>query len=358
VGDVANVATVADALDEGVGSPGRATLITGPRGTGKTVVLASIANTARERGWWVIAETASPGMIDRFVTDHLPAALDELNPTETRSRLKSVTAPLGLGGAAWDRSNPYPRTLSFRSLVAMVADEMDNRGSGLLLTVDEVHGGNTGELRELANVIQHGFTEGRAVAFAAAGLPAATDQRLLQDQVITFLRRADRHSLNMLTEQEAYEALSVPIRESGRYAPDDVIQAMVNASRCYPFAVQLVGYETWRNRRDAPAINLDDVNTARPIVDSKLGQMVYEPALADLSQRDRDFVHAMAIDDGPSSLADLANRLNENTSYTSQYRARLLAAEVIVSTSRGYVDFELPHLRTISANEPSPTTST
>jgi ATP/maltotriose-dependent transcriptional regulator MalT len=109
------VATVADALDEGVGSPGRATLITGPRGTGKTVLLASIANEARQRDWWVITESASPGMIERFVSDHLPAALDELHPTASRSRLNSVTAPLGLGGASWDRTEPFPRTRSFRS---------------------------------------------------------------------------------------------------------------------------------------------------------------------------------------------------------------------------------------------------
>jgi hypothetical protein len=31
--------------------------------------------------------------------------------------------------------------------------------------------------------------------------------------------------------------------------------------------------------------------------------------------------------------------------YASQYRLRLIAAELIESTRRGYIDFALPHLR-------------
>jgi hypothetical protein len=319
-------------------------LFTGARGTGKTVLLREIANEARQRGWWVITETAIPGLIDRLTSDHLPALLDEINPGENRSRLKSISAPFGLG-ASWDTDDTHPRRPSFRSMLSLALDLMAGRGAGVLITLDEVHGGDRAELREFATVVQHCFGEDREVAFVAAGLPAAVDERLLRDPVITFLRRADRHVLGMLNTVEVAEALRVPILEHGRTVSDPTLEVMVDLSAHYPFALQLVGYHVWRQHPDRTEITLDDVSAARPIVAAKLGQMVHEPSLAKLSDRDRDFLAAMVVDPGPSRVGDIAERLGVDANYASQYRARLLVAGLIVAPRRGYVDFELPYLR-------------
>jgi len=53
----------------------------------------------------------------------------------------------------------------------------------------------------------------------------------------------------------------------------------------------------------------------------------------------------MAHDDGPSKMADIQRRLDADVNYASQYRLRLIAAELIHSTRHGYVDFALPYLR-------------
>lgn len=53
----------------------------------------------------------------------------------------------------------------------------------------------------------------------------------------------------------------------------------------------------------------------------------------------------MAHADGPSRMADVQRRLNVDVNYVSQYRLRLVAAELIYSTRRGYVDFAFPYLR-------------
>ncbi len=44
-------------------------------------------------------------------------------------------------------------------------------------------------------------------------------------------------------------------------------------------------------------------------------------------------------------MADIQQRLDVDVNYTSQYRLRLIAAELICPTRRGYVDFALPYLR-------------
>lgn len=53
----------------------------------------------------------------------------------------------------------------------------------------------------------------------------------------------------------------------------------------------------------------------------------------------------MAQDDGPSRMADIQRRLGVDVNSASQYRLRLIAAELIHATRRGYVDFALPYLR-------------
>lgn len=44
-------------------------------------------------------------------------------------------------------------------------------------------------------------------------------------------------------------------------------------------------------------------------------------------------------------MKDIQERLGVDDNYASQYRLRLIAAELIDSVQRGYVDFSLPYLR-------------
>lgn len=78
---------------------------------------------------------------------------------------------------------------------------------------------------------------------------------------------------------------------------------------------------------------------------AKLRQLVHEPAVADLSEKDRDFLSAMAEDEGPSSICSIAERLAVSSQYVNRYRERLLLNQMIYSPQRGYVDFALPYLR-------------
>ena len=77
----------------------------------------------------------------------------------------------------------------------------------------------------------------------------------------------------------------------------------------------------------------------------RLGSLIHEPALRDLSHVDRTFLAAMAVDDGPSRMADIAARLTADANYTSQYRLRLIAADMIHPVGHGHVDYTLPYLR-------------
>jgi hypothetical protein len=333
-----------EALEDGPGSPGRATLYTGARGSGKTVMLNAVEDRARRLGWLVISETVTDGLATRLVTEHLPRLLSEHDSTGTTRRLTGVTAPLNAGGVSWSTEDRHPAASGLRSQIEQLTDILATNGTGLLITLDEVHRSHIRELREVATAVQHAFREEREVAFAAAGLAASVSD-LLNDEVLTFLRRAERHHLGAVGSADVAEALRVPFEATGRHIERQVLEEMVRGTGGYPFLLQLVGYRTWRLHPATAAVSMDDARTGVDDARRRLGGLVHQPSVLGISEVDRSFLLAMAEDDGPTKMADIRLRLGVDASYASQYRLRLLQAELIESPEYGVVDFALPYLR-------------
>ena len=72
---------------------------------------------------------------------------------------------------------------------------------------------------------------------------------------------------------------------------------------------------------------------------------VIEAALSTASEKDKDFLHAMAQDEGPVAAGGIGKRLNARSNVVANYRARLIAAGLIESPAYGKVDFAIPGLR-------------
>ena len=258
---------------------------------------------------------------------------------EPRRRLSGVTLPGGVG-AEWDNADPSRADLRMRitRLLDLLAPDR-----GLVITVDEVHGGERDQLRTIAATSQHLMREDRQFALAMAGLPSAVSN-LLSDHVLTFLRRADRHDLKALTVDDVEDALRHTVEANGRRLDRGAGRAAAEATAGYPFMVQLVGHQMWR-AGSGDTITEDDVVRGVALARRRLRELVHETALNDLSDVDRAFLRAMAVDDGPSRVADIAKRLDKGSQYVNTYRGRLSAAGVIESPARGRLDFSIPYLR-------------
>ena len=333
-----------EALEDGPGSSGRATLYTGARGSGKTVMLNAVEDRARAMGWLLVSETASPGFVGRVTRQHLPRLLADFDPEAVRRRLSGLTAPWGAGALSWSTIEAHVVETGLRNQVELLTDLLAENGTGLLITLDEIHQNQIGELRELATTVQHAFREGRELAFVGAGLVSAISD-VTNDDVLTFLRRAERHALGSVGRHDVERALKEPIEASGRRVQGEALLVMANGTRGYPFLIQLVGAQTWRLHASAVEVTVEDAQRGVANALRRLGSLVHEPALADTSAIDRSFLLAMVQDDGPSKMADIQRRLGVDVSYASQYRLRLLAAELIEPVRHGYVDFALPYLR-------------
>jgi hypothetical protein len=344
VGRDALIEELVEGLEDGPGSAARATIYTGARGSGKTVMLNAVEDRARELGWLVVSETASPGFVDRIARQELPRLLESFDPKAVRRRLTGITGPMGSGGATWSTTESHVPEATLRSQVELITDLLAENETGLLVTLDEIHHNQIAELRQLATTVQHAFREERQLAFVGAGLASAITD-VVNDEVLTFLRRAERHALGSVASEDVARAIRTPVEESGRTITEDVLDVMVKGTRGYPFLIQLVGAQVWRLRRSEPEISMESAREGVSDALRRLGRLIYEPALADASDIDKSFLLAMAKDDDPSRMKDIQQRLEIDANFASQYRLRLIASELIESTGHGYVDFALPYLR-------------
>jgi hypothetical protein len=270
--------------------------------------------------------------------------LREFDPGAVSHRLTAVTAPMNLGRVDWTTVERHVVEAGLRSQLEVLTDLLAEHETGVLITLDEIHRNQLGELRELAATVQHAFREGRELAFAGAGLAASVSD-VVNDDVLTFLRRAERYSLGSVPRGDVERGFREPIEAAGRTVGDAALEVMVDGTGGYPFLLQLVGAQTWRLHPQAPDITVADAVEGVARARRRLGRLIHEPALHTASDIDLAFLLAMARDDGPVRMADVQQRLGVDANYASQYRLRLIAAELITPVRRGYVDFALPYLR-------------
>ena len=333
------LADVDEAFETGPSHPDFTTLFIGVRGSGKTAMLNATEDLAREKGWRTISvDATTPGLLDRIARAAEQIA-DEDDPDRSSVHLAGVKV-MG-SGIDLDHDPPLPPPhRDLRRLLADVADGLAANGTGLLITIDELHSTDHAEIREFGAIVQHiTRREGRPVAFAGAALPEVEDT-LLKGSEATFLQRCSRTQIDMIDSRGVARAIEEPIIErGGRIDPAALAQA-VTATSGYAFMVQLVGFYTWKAAHDPTAgITAADVERGIAEAESRIGRLVLGPMWKSLSEMDQRFLLAMAEDDGPTRITDLAARLDVKQNYLSVYRSRLLRSGMIMSPRRGQLDF-------------------
>lgn len=155
VGREDELASFREALEEGPGSPGRAMLFTGARGSGKTVMLNEVEDLARRHGWLVVSETTRPGVAEHLAQTVLPGLLAEHVSGAVRSRVTGAqVAAAGFGaGVSTEREQRYPQAASLRSQLEALTEALAVHQSGVLVSLDEVHTAAMQDLRLIAHAV-------------------------------------------------------------------------------------------------------------------------------------------------------------------------------------------------------------
>ena len=223
-----------DALRSGRSAPAPI-LLYGPRGNGKTALLA-----------WVEREAEGDDGLDAhwLVGSEIPAPAD-------------FVARLGLG--SWLRKIA-PESVSFagvgvslrggeeRPLLLAEALEARAKAKPLLILLDEAHTLKPEVGQWLLNAAQ---TAGRRAPFllVLAGTPDLRAR--LSEMEASFWNRAEQLPLGRLDEGAAGEAIRRPLAEDGIGVEEEALARMVGESHGYPFFVQLWGRAAWRRVRGA-----------------------------------------------------------------------------------------------------------
>lgn len=344
------IADFSEGLTNGAGAPGRLMLISGQRGFGKTVLLTELARVAESYGWTTVRETAARGMCDRIVS-----ALNGEHPQVTGIDISPSVSVAGVASASVGKvTMGMPSALDIRSAAARRLAHM-KPGRGILFTVDETQAAQRDELVALATAVQHIIAdqdmrnvsddEKLGVAFVFAGLPSVVDD-LVNDDVLTFLRRAMREDLGPVMIPDVRGAFQQSVSDSGLHIDDDVALAAAYATNGHPYLVQLVGYYMWQSARRRKSNTIETQDVSRAIEDAGIAfeDAVCAPAYKSLTRAQRQFLDYMLPDwPSPSHTMDVATRARRSRSWAAKYRESLVRAQVIEPLGDGMVEFAIPY---------------
>lgn len=319
--------------------PNLCSIFVGARGTGKTTLLTYLAREATARGWVSVSVSAVNGMLEDIVERAREAAAEFVEP-EGGPRLRSIAIGQLLG-AEWEYDDPGSG--NWRTRMTDIIRKLNERGIGLLITVDEVKA-NSSEMIELATVYQHFVREERKVSLLMAGLPKQVSA-LVSDESATFLRRARTHRLKRISDADVSAAMRRTIEDSGKRIEGDALSEVVAAIDGFPYMMQLTGFRLWGQAKGQRVITAAHVKPAISLAASDFEESVLAATYRELSEGDVAFLEAMLQDERESSIADVADRLGKSQSHARTYKARLLEQGVIAETRRGHVAFELPYFR-------------
>lgn len=335
------VAALMAGLDARPGSRDRAVLLIGQRGSGKTVLLWEIADRARERGYVVASPTvASDDMLERIV-EKIQDDGERFVKAEPRHMTGGNVGVLGFSaGLQFERE--VQETKSFQYKLARLCSRLGERGHGVLILVDEVQA-NSPDIRKLVAAYQELVGAGMDVALVMAGLPSAVSATL-NDRVLTFLNRARKVTLAPLAIGDVDAYLAQAFLEVGVWLDDDSRQIAAQATQGSPYLLQLIGHYLVLYSGVSAAVTPEALENAIRSAQADFENDVCETTLAALSDRDADFLVAMAQDSGSSRMADIAERMGVTPDYAQKYRKRLIDAGVVRVPRRGSLEFAVPYL--------------
>lgn len=319
----------------------RPVMITGTRGVGKTVVLDQARRTAaQEHSWLSAAVEVQPG---RPLLPALRAAVDDVRgayaqhrPSRGRWTLTKTTLKAGAGvlgaEAEMTRTEP-PGTGTLRDDLARLMDIAVPLDAGLLITIDEAHLAAKDDLAELAAALQHAVGQDWPLLTIIAGLPSIQSPR----RMVTYLERAEWHTLGMLTPDQARAALVEPARDAERPMDDAAADTLTAATGGYPYAIQVLGHHAWRRSHGHDTITATDAAAALPDAERDLGNGLYNARWNDASGKEKAYLVALAqlrVNGHHPTGADVARMLSQPAQALSYLRERLLKKGTIYAEGR------------------------
>ena len=293
-------------------------MITGVRGSGKTVMMTNIASELRKREDWIVVELNPT----RDLLQSLAAkiySIPELHTLFINAKLDFSAFGLGVS-----IENAAPVT-DIENALELMLKYIQKSEKRLLISVDEVT--NSEYIRIFASSFQIFLRNDYPIFLLMTGL-YENIYNLQNDKVLTFLYRAPKlilEPLNYTAIRKQYmDIFSLDIDAAGELA---------SLTKGYPFAFQVLGYLTWNND--------GDYNGILGEYEQYLSEFVYDKIWSELSQKDRMVAKGIA-DIKSGKIKEIRDAIGMETNEFNPYRKRLIRKGIVSGEIRGYVYFTLP----------------
>jgi hypothetical protein len=295
-------------------------IITGLRGTGKTVLLNDIAKYYRNEDRWEVIELNS----ERDLLQSLASKLYDIKGVKDAFiKAKIDVSALGIGVSAEDTFQYN----DIESAIAKMLEVLKDKKKRLLITIDEVV--NSKNMRIFASAFQIFVRQDYPIFLLMTGL-LQNITNLQDEKSLTFLYRAPKiqlGSLNISAIKEKYKQVFE--------LEDEEALELARYTKGYPFAFQVLGYMYW----NTPSVS-------NVMLDYKLYlyEMVYDKMWSELSKKDKKVCVAIAKSE-TGKIKEVREILKMTSNEFNPYNDRLKKKELILKSERGYCEFVLPFFK-------------
>ena len=293
-------------------------IITGVRGSGKTVMMSNICQELGKRPDWIVLEL-NPA------TDLLQAILSKLYSNHLVSKLiKSSKIDLSFFGFGVSIDGATQITDSETAIVTILK-KIQKEGKRVLFCIDEMS--NNEYMKVFAGSFQIFVRQELPVFLLGTGLYENIDE-LQNEKNLTFLYRAPKIQLQPLN----ISAIAAKYQNIFKFADSEALE-MAKLTKGYPFAFQVLGYLTWNAN--------GDYNSILSEYEQYLSEFVYDKLWSELSLKDRLVAKAI-VDTEDKRIKDIRELLNMSTNEFNPYRQRLIKKGIVDGSTRGFLYFTLP----------------
>lgn len=297
-------------------------LITGVRGSGKTVFMNTIAKQLQEtENWIVLSESASSDITNMLYSD----LYNQLK--SKRPHVKDVS--ISIGGASISVSNKEPSENVITKIDELLT-RVEKQNKKVLVLIDEVV--NTPQMKEFSHMFQIEIGRNRSIFFLGTGL-YENIFALSNEKDMTFLHRAPKivlTPLNQISMAKSYQSIFKFDKEKA--------MKMAALTSGYSFAFQALGYVYWQKGQP------DSIEDVLVDYEALLADASYSKIWSECSPKDQEILLAVAKTES-KEVSEIRKQCNVSINYFGVYRSRLMKRGILVSPARGQIQFALPRFK-------------
>ena len=305
---------IVDSLVEGIQ---RIFMVTGVRGSGKTVFLTHIKSQFLQMKDWEVVELST----ERDMLNGLVSKLGNQDSLLSIFRKAKINLSMFGIGIEVEETNPIS---DVEVALEHMLKELDKHHKKVLVLVDEAI--DNKQMREFASVFQILIRDGLPLYLMMTGLHDNIDD-LQNEKNLTFLHRAPKIRLSPLsigTMAGNYKKnLNLDRGQSVR---------MAQLTKGYSYAFQVLGYCMWENKNDYES----SVNMMKQYLE----EYVYDKIWSELSGKDKVVAYAIATTP-TGKVKDIREKIDMKSNEFGPYKKRLIR-KGIVGDDDGYARFTLP----------------